>query len=422
MFRLTAAAAGVVLLCAAAYVFGGQSGLPAGPEWRLMLLVSMLALLISLVAAVAAVRAARQAARLRRDITLLARSIDVALKDVVARTDKGTASIGEMAASVAHEIDRLSERAAEREPAAAPQPGDNVIPHPSVRRSRGAAPAAEPPAALPDAAAVAVACRKAVAAGEFDIALQPIVSVSRSVAAGFEVFASLPLDSGPRIDIRRLTDPAARAEAAAFERIMLTTALQAGRRRLGTSTVTMPLHVAASEAMLSDGKVLGAVLDMLQFYPDLARTFVLSLPHAVLGADTAHAQAVEMLAAKGVRFAGEGWDEARDGVAPAAGHGVAFVKLSVNRLLDRERSKRKLVPAWSIVEQAAAAKATIIATGVAGDDDAVALMDLGIDLMAGPRFGGPRRLRPEGGGLRPGRLAQDLSGPQNAGMVNRPRS
>src|SRR5262245_32363172 len=99
MLRLAAVAAGVVLLCAAAYVFGGRSGWPAGLEWRLMLLVSVLALLVSLVAATAAVKAARQAARLRRDVVLLARSIDVALKDVVARTDKGTASVGEMAAS-----------------------------------------------------------------------------------------------------------------------------------------------------------------------------------------------------------------------------------------------------------------------------------------------------------------------------------
>ena len=420
MLRLTAIAAGVVLLCAAAYVSGWQSGMPAGLEWRLMFLVSVLALLVSLVAAVAAMRAAHQAQRLRRDIVLLARSVDAALKDVQARTDKEAASVGEMAASVARELDRLSERVAEPEPAGVSPPGDNVIPHPSARRGRAGTPAAEPSAALPDAGAVAAACRKAVAAGELDLALQPIVSVSRSAAAGFEVYASLPLDNGQRVDLRRLTDASGRTEAAAFERILLTSALQAGRRRLGTSGIATPLHVAASEALLSDGKVLGAVLDMLQFYPDLARTFVLSLPHAMLGAGSPQAQAVDLLAAKGVRFASEGWDEARDSAPTAAGRDLAFVKLSANRLLDRDRSRRKLMPAWSIVEQATAARATVIATGVASDDDAVSLMDLGIDLMAGPRFGGPRRLKPEGGGHRPARLGQDLGAPHNAGMVNRP--
>ena len=47
---------------------------------------------------------------------------------------------------------------------------------------------------------------------------------------------------------------------------------------------------------------------------------------------------------------------------------------------------------------------TIIAVNVANDEDAVSLIDLGIDLMAGPRFGGPRRLKADGGS-RPGRLA-----------------
>ena len=47
---------------------------------------------------------------------------------------------------------------------------------------------------------------------------------------------------------------------------------------------------------------------------------------------------------------------------------------------------------------------TIIAVNVANDEDAVSLLDLGIDLMAGPRFGGPKRLKHDGGG-RPGRLA-----------------
>ena len=43
------------------------------------------------------------------------------------------------------------------------------------------------------------AYRAAVAAGEFEISLQPIVSVAQSAASGFEVFASLPIDGGQRI-------------------------------------------------------------------------------------------------------------------------------------------------------------------------------------------------------------------------------
>ena len=112
------------------------------------------------------------------------------------------------------------------------------------RPSRSAAPA-------PDRSAIEAAYRKAVTAGEFDIALQPIVSVSRSAASGFEVFASLPVEGGARIDLRRLAQTLPGVESAAFERILVTTALSAGRRRLGAASAAMPLHVAISEAMLA---------------------------------------------------------------------------------------------------------------------------------------------------------------------------
>ena len=87
---------------------------------------------------------------------------------------------------------------------------------------------------------------------------------------------------------------------------------------------------------------------------------------------------------------------------------MAFLKISANRLLDREKARRKLAPASTIIERAATDKLTIIAIEVANDEDAVSLIDLGIDLMSGPRFGGPKRLKPEGGS-RPGRLALHLT-------------
>lgn len=364
---------------------------------------SAIALIVSLVAVAAALRAVRQVARLRSDIHLLARSIDVALKEVAARTDKETATIGEMTTSVAREIDRLSDRIAQREGTTAETQTDNVIPHPSARRNRGAF-QTEQALVVPEAGTVEAAYRKAVAAGEFDISLQPIVAVSSSSASGFEVFACLALESGQRVDLRRSADPTARAEAASFERILLSSALHAGRRRLGPASADMPLHIAISDALLADAKELAAVLDMLQFYPDLAKSFVLSVPAAILD-QPPYAQALDMLADKGVRFAAEGWDEASNAGDPFTISGVSFLKVSANRLLDRERARRKLAPASTIVERAIAAKVAIVATDVAGDDDAVSLIDLGVDLMSGPRFGGPRRLKAEDGATRPGRLA-----------------
>src|SRR5262249_32641469 len=152
--------------------------------------------------------------------------------------------------------------------------------------------------AEPDASALEAAYRAAVAKAELDISLQPIVSVRLSAAAGFEVFGSLPVEGGQRIDLRRPAEPAPPAESAAFERILLHSGLQAGRMQLGAATVTLPLHIAISEALLSDGKEFSAVLDLLQFYPDLVRCFVLSIPGGLMSS-AQHQQALGLLVAKG---------------------------------------------------------------------------------------------------------------------------
>ena len=147
-----------------------------------------------------------------------------------------------------------------------------------------------------------------------------------------------------------------------------------------------PLHVAISDAVLVDAKELAPLLDMLQFYPDLAKSIVLSIPSGLFTAAGDHQQALALLSAKGVRFACEDWDEP-DTNSIGVGN-IDFLKIPANRLLDRDRQRRKLVPA----------------SAIANDEDAVSLIDLGIDLMAGPRFGGPRRLKADGSS-RPGRLA-----------------
>ena len=53
----------------------------------------------------------------------------------------------------------------------------------------------------------------------------------------------------------------------------------------------------------------------------------------------------------------------------------------------------------------------LIATDVRSDEDAMALIDLGVTLMCGPRFGGPKRLRPQDD-CKAGRLAA-LRGPRD---------
>lgn len=401
MFRLAVAGACIALLAAGIYLFSG-SDLP-GHLPAIALVLAAAALVLSLAAAVLSVRAMRSFVGLRNDIVVLARSVDQALADLSARTDKGAVTISQMASSVAGEVERLSERIAAQSAAvaSAPEPGpDNVVPHPSAWRKRTAAPPEADAAPPPGDTALETAFHKAVSAGQFDMLLQPIVSVGLGAAAGFEAFAGIPLDAGRYAELRRPAAAAAVPDMARFERLLIASALQTGRKRLGSAGAAMPLHVAVSDALLGDGQELAAALELLETHPDLCRSLVLSMPVALATAGQ-HVQALDLLAERGVRFAAEGWDDA---LGRSARSGLAFLKMTADRLLDRERSFGRPAPGATIVEQAEAGRLTVVATDVASDDDAVALIDLGIDLMSGSRFGGPKRLKPDGAG-KPGRLA-----------------
>jgi hypothetical protein len=215
----------------------------------MMPVLTAVALVVALVAAAAALRAVLHVSRLRADILLLARSIDVALRDISERTDIEPATIGDTAGRETPETGKFSERIGTPEDAGSKQLENtgNVVPHPSARRTRSVQqePVGQPPTG-PDVNPVDIAYKKAIAAGEFEIALQPIVSVSRSAAIGFDVYASLPVEGGERIELRRPATRTELGEAATFERILIATALQAGRKRLGAASVNMPLHAGSS--------------------------------------------------------------------------------------------------------------------------------------------------------------------------------
>ena len=146
MFRLAAAGVGVVLLCAAAYFmpwpplspfFPGSTSCRCCRQSRSSFRSSR---------PPPRFRAVRHAAQAEDDILLLARSIDVALKDVAARTEKETATIGEMTTSVSARDRTGCRRGSPRATSRCRTPAanaDNVVPHPSARRPRAAPPAAE---------------------------------------------------------------------------------------------------------------------------------------------------------------------------------------------------------------------------------------------------------------------------------------
>jgi cyclic-di-GMP phosphodiesterase TipF (flagellum assembly factor) len=382
------AAAATVAILGASFA-QGQAPAAAGGGF-----VPVLALLVGAAALVAAGLAFRQARKAEAELTRFTRSIEMALRDLSLRSERDAASIGELNRKIADEIRGLTEVAA-AQPLTQPQPSA-----PSARVAsteppqvvRLPAERAEPEAGSNDALQRALA--RIVASGEAEVSLQPIISVSNSTAAAFEVHMHVePGDGAKPVDIRRLAQPVPGVDATAFEVALVRAAIAAGRRQLGTATERMPFHVAVSEALLSATAELRSIAELAQVHKPLASSIVFSVPATLLSTGGDVRQGIDLLTSAGFRLAAETWDGNAADAAAVAKRGVGFVKIAANRLLDRERSRRRGAPGVELVAIAGEAGLTVVATAVSRDEDAVGLIDLGIDLMVGERFSGPKRIR-----------------------------
>ena len=78
-----------------------------------------------------------------------------------------------------------------------------------------------------------------------------------------------------------------------------------------------------------------------------------------------------------------------------AGNQRAAAELPV---IARQRACAPDDPVAALVEMADDAGVDVIATDVQSEEDAVSLIDMGIDLMTGERLSAPRRLKADGPG------------------------
>lgn len=377
----------VLALCAAAAV-----GLVPGSTEVALRSAVMLAVAAIAVAAFAigvAIIAHGRARRLADDLASHSRAIEGALSRLAAETQSQSAALTEASASLRGEIETLARGIAEREEESH-RAAANVVAHPASRR---------PPGKTDDAVSnddtQEELLREAVTAGVLELSLQPIVSASTNSAAGFETFTVLDVAPERTVHVRRLA-PATRVDRAAFERLVVTRATETARRRLGQESRQMPLHCAISEALLDADAECAAVADLLALYPALARTIVLSMPTSLLvDLSPLRKEALGRLLATHVTCAAEGWDGPPAAIVGLRVANVVYLKVAASRLLDREKQRRKEASGLDIVNAAGEAGIKMIATGVETDEDAVNLLDLGVDLMIGRRFSAPKRLRPD---------------------------
>jgi EAL domain-containing protein (putative c-di-GMP-specific phosphodiesterase class I) len=374
------------LLCGLAYYFlQGMVGSGRALE-EIVLATCAAALTLATVAAafgaIALARANRSAGEIRR----LALSVEAALRDFSARSDGDAVTIGEIDTSLSRKLDALAASLPPRyaRPAAHPRSA-TIVPHPAARLVETGDTAGFDPSRR-------AAVQRALASGRIAIGLQPIISISQGAAVGHEAVALADLPGGEQIELGRADFDLPGIASASCERLMISAAAAALDRPSHPSGEAVPLHVAVSGALLDDGAEFASVLTLLGQNPQLARSLVLSAPAAVI-TDGQHGQALALLAATGARLAAEGWSGSPEELETMRSRGVALLKLPAARLLDR--SQAPLPETEALVRRAALANLQVVATEVAGDEEAVGLIDLGVNLMTGRRFAGSLRRGPE---------------------------
>src|SRR5690606_9228158 len=172
------------------------------------------ALAIAAISVAIAALALRSARKAQADFQRFSRSIEMALRELSSRSERDAASIGDLNRKIAEEIDALTSAAARPSaeiPSAQRQAGHDAWPAPVPAPTPLAAPApgrAFEAEAAGNPEAVRKALAAAVAAGDLEVSLQPIISVAQGAATGFEAHAHVETgDGGAPLDIRRMAQP-----------------------------------------------------------------------------------------------------------------------------------------------------------------------------------------------------------------------
>ena len=393
MQRILLAIAGAAAFCAAV-TFLLQIAIARGlPATDIVLVTASATLLLSIAAAAFAYRAFNRANLVAAELERLTRSMDAAIKDVSLRGDRDAAKLEDLNATVSGKLDALSARIS---PA-----GDEALDgSDSEKKAREPEPHVQAAVSEPDAtetAGIDVALRRMVAGAQADLSLQPIIAAGRGEAGGFEVHFHIQPEEGKPVDLRRLPRPVADVDPAAYERLAVVAATEAVRRRLGDISEKIPLHVAISSALLQDGLEFATVLDIFKLHPALAKAVVMSLPAELL-ASGEHKAALQLLSGLDIRFAAEEWSGSRAELEEMKKAGVGAAKIAAERLLDRTKTRKGTPSGAALVEMADDAGVDVIATDVQSEEDAVSLIDMGVDLMTGERLSAPRRLKTDGPG------------------------
>jgi cyclic-di-GMP phosphodiesterase, flagellum assembly factor TipF len=350
------------------------------------------AIALSLFALLRAWWVERRVRALSDELNGLARAVDSLARGSSRRDDMDFVSHEELTRALAREVEILNEKfsnlgtaAPDKREDPSPEPAfTNVLDHPTREsvQARLATPESED-----RNRAIEERLRDVAATGHTEISLQPIVSMALGEAVAFDVFACLDLGGNDHASIRRPNVDMS-FDLARFERALVLATIDTARRRLGSMSERMMLHVPVSAALMANEAMVAEIGEMLRVHPAIAHSIVITLPaRALLQQECCHA--ARALSDAGLTIAIDNWDDelaGSSGLPP-----IAFIKLGARQLLDpSSRDKGN-----GLREAADRLDARIVANDVVSDEEAMSLIDGGVDLMSGERFSDPRRLKPE---------------------------
>lgn len=332
-------------------------------------------------------RSEKRIAALKSENGNLLRSIDAIMRAPRREGGKETAmeddlnrGTGELAVSAARTSPVPQDDGASPQDAQASPPAQPTATVPS--------PEAEERQSDPEQDTIATALSGMIRDDRLEICLQPIVSVSLGQSVGFDVLTRLDLPQRGEIHLRRLPG-GSRLDTVDFDMSMFLVAVDTARRRLGSVSERMRLHLSISEATLRDGEAISDICSLVGLHPGIARSMVLSLP------PEAARQAVLTRAARTLHDAGLALALESEGHPPENDKGLPpldYLKLEADVLM---------AIADTIQDDAADDLPSrlwprgcppMVAAGVDSEEVAMRLIDLGIDLMVGDWFSPPRRM------------------------------
>ncbi|MGY6710129.1 MAG: EAL domain-containing protein [Rhizobiaceae bacterium] len=326
-------------------------------------------------------RSERRIADLQRENGNLARSIDAIMRSPRRDSDRDYVLQADLGQRIREELVWASGRSS-AEPKAEAIAHDES-PSPSAQASQ----AADMPGH--DEEAIAATLATIIAADRLEISLQPIVSVTLGQSVAFDILTCIDLPQGSQLRVKRIAGGSA-LDPANFDMSMFLVAVDTARRRLGSVSERMKLHLALSEEVLQHAEAVSDFCALVGLHPGIARSIVLSLPPQA-GRRPDMAGVVRTLYDAGFSLALES-----DGGRPATGlklPPLEYIKIDASRVIAIADAMTGDVAAQLPVRLWPDGCPPIIALGVETEETAMRLIDLGIDRMAGDWFSPPRRMQ-----------------------------